>query len=451
MGLKMKNRIFYKQLFEIVFPIAVLNFMSALVSASDALMLGWLNQDSLSAVSLASQIQFVQNLFLAAITIGLTILAAQYWGKNDTESVEEVLAIALRCSILVSFVFMLAALIFPRQLMLIFTADEKLVSLGTEYLRTVGVSYLLTGISQTYLCVMKNSGRVTRSTVYGSTALISNLILNAVLIFGIGGFSGFGIKGAAIATVLARIIELFFVLMENRKKDVVRVRWEKLLHPSVDLKKDFRKYTLPVLLNEIAWGCGFTMFSVIMGHLGSDAVAANSIANIVKNLIVCVALGIGSGSSIIVGNELGRGDKDKAREYGDRLCHIAILIGVISGLIILVCSPLIVRFSGTLSIQAKEYLQSMLFICAYYMIGKSVNCTTISGIFCAGGDTKFGFFCDLITLWAVVVPIGALAAFVWKLPILVVYFLLNLDEIIKLPAVYIHYKKYHWVKNLTER
>lgn len=447
----MDKKTFYKQLVRLVLPIAIQNFMSALVSASDALMLGWLAQDSLSAVSLATQIQFVLNLFLMAIIIGLTILAAQYWGKKDMQSVEQVLAIALRISIGISTVFALAAGLLPELLMKVFTNEELLITLGADYLRIVAVSYLFTGISQVYLCVMKNSDRVNRSTIYGSVAMVLNLILNTILIFGGFGLPSLGIRGAAIATSVARAVELLLVLLENRKKNVVRIRARYLLHPEKCLQQAFKKYTVPVLANEIAWGCGFTMFSVIMGHLGTDAVAANSIANIVKNLIASVALGIGVGSGIIVGNELGRGNMKLAREYGDRLCHISIWMGVVTGIFILLLRPAVIGFSGTLSHQATRYLQLMLCVCSYYMIGKSINSTVIAGIFCAGGDTKFGFFCDLITMWVIVVPLGAIAAFILQLPVMVVYLILNMDELVKLPAVYIHYKKYHWVKNLTEK
>lgn len=447
----MKKEGFYIKLCKLVIPIALQNFMSALVSASDALMLGWFDQNSLSAVSLATQIQFVLNLFLMAIIIGLTILAAQYWGKKDTDAVEHVLAISLRASVWISIIFGMCALFVPDILMHIFTNERVLVALGVKYLRIVSVSYIFTGISQVYLCVMKNSGRVSRSTIYGSAAIILNLILNTILIFGFGNIPRLGISGAAIATLIARTVELILVLVENRKRDVVRIRISCLLTPDHRLRGDFIKYTAPVIANEIAWGCGFTMFSVIMGHLGTDAVAANSIANIVKNLIACIALGIGSGSGIMVGNELGKGNTELEKEYGDRLCRLSICIGAISGILILIGSPAILNFSGILSSQAKEYLEFMLYICAYYIIGKSINSTVIAGIFCAGGDTKFGFWCDLIVMWAIIVPLGSIAAFWLKWPVMTVYLILNLDEIVKLPAVYIHYKKYKWVRNLTER
>ena len=220
------------------------------------------------------------------------------------------------------------------------------------------------------------------------------------------------------------------------------------MHNDKRLRHDFWKYSSPVLGNEIVWGVGFTMYSVIMGHLGSDAVAANSIANIVKNLVACFCMGLGSGGGIMVGNELGAGRLDKAKEYGGRLCRLSVLCGVTSGIVLLALSPLILTVTD-LSVTANAYLKWMLVMCSYYMVGKSVNGTTIAGIFCAGGDSRFGFLCDTVTMWCITVPLGFLTAFMLKLPVLAVYFIVNLDEIVKLPAVYRHYKKYKWVKDLT--
>lgn len=446
---KTENQIFYNRLFTLVLPIAIQNLMTALVSASDALMLGLLNQSSLSAVSIATQIQFVLNLFYAAFTIGTTILAAQYWGKGDSESVEMVLAVALRLSISISAVFFLAVNLMPGLLMGIFTNEHDLIRLGIPYLRVVGWSYLCMGISQIYLCVMKNSGRVVKSTIFGSVSVILNLILNAVLIFGLFGLPALGIVGAAAATVIARAVELALVLAENAGCDGVRIRLCRLRSPSPQISRDFYRYTSPVMANELVWGCGFTMFSVIMGHMGSDAIAANSIANIMKNIIACLCLGIAAGSGILVGNELGSGNPERAKEYGKKLCRASLAAGALSGALLLICSPLVFAFATALTEQARRYLQMMLYVCSYYLIGKSINSTVVAGIFCAGGDTKFGLICDLVTMWLVIVPIGLFAAFVLKLPVMAVYVLLNMDEFVKIPAVYRHYKKYGWLKNLT--
>lgn len=439
---------FYGKLVGLVFPIAFQQFMLSLVSASDAVMLGKLNQDSLSAVSLAGQVMFVFNLFLAALTIGASMFAAQYWGKGDTDTVERILAFVLRFSVIVSAVFFAGAELFPELLMKIFTSEAKLVSYGADYLRVVGSSYLFCGASQIYLCIMKNSGHAGKSTLISSFAVVLNILLNAVFIFGLLGMPAMGIAGAALATVTARGAELIWAVLDSLKEGHIRLRKRYVSVRDRALEKTFWKYTLPVLGNELVWGCGFTMFSVIMGHMGSDAVAANSIAGIVKNLAVCFCLGVGSGGGIIVGNELGAGRMALAKEYGSRLCRVSIISGIISGLFVLVISPVILHFSS-ISGQALYYLKWMLVMCSYYLVGKSVNSTTIGGIFCAGGDSRFGFLCDAVTLWVIIVPLGCLAAFVLKWPVTAVYFVLNLDEIIKLPAVYRHYKKYIWVKDLT--
>ena len=429
-------------------PIAFQQFMLALVSASDALMLGMISQNSLSAVSLAGQVTFIHSLLLEAITIGLSLLAAQYWGKGDIPAVERIFAYVMKITVLISLLFTLSALLVPGLLMKIFTNDPVLIRGGSVYLRVIAVSYLLTGISQMYLCILKNSGRAGKSSMISATSVIINIFINAVLIYGLFGIPRMEIAGAALATVTARVIEVVWCVCETSRKDQVKLRAKYLLRNDIILRRDFWKYTTPVICNEIVWGTGFSMYSVIMGHLGTDAVAANSIANIVKNLAACFCMGLGNGGGIMVGNELGAGKPDTAREYGGRLCRLAVASGIVSGLILLACSPLILRVAN-LSTVSREYLQGMLLICAYYMIGRSVNGVTISGIFCAGGDSRFGLYCDCITMWCIIVPLGLIAAFILKLPVLAVYFVVSLDEFVKIPAVYRNYKKYRWVRDLT--
>ncbi|MBS6733908.1 MAG: MATE family efflux transporter [Clostridiales bacterium] len=443
-----KNSEFYSKLFSLVLPIAFQQFMLAAVNASDALMLGLLDQDSLSAVSLAGQVQFVFNLFLAAMTIGASMLAAQYWGKGDRDAVERILALVLKITTPVSLAVFLAAQLCPGLLMRIFTRDEVLIAGGVRYLQVVGLSYLMTGISQIFLCILKNSGQAMKSTVISSFSVVLNIFLNAVFIFGFWIFPEMGIAGAALATVIAKTAELLWLFAESCREGRIHLRMRYVMHTDPLLRKDFWKYTTPVLANEMVWGCGFTMYSVIMGHLGSDAVAANSIANIVKNLIACFCSGIGNGGGILVGNELGQGNLEKARSYGGRLCRISIVSGIISGLVLLALSPLILSVSNLSDVSA-GYLRGMLLICSYYMIGRAVNATTIAGIFCAGGDSRFGLLCDTIVMWVIAVPLGLISAFVLNLPVLAVYFVISLDEMVKLPAVYRHYKKYAWVKDLT--
>ena len=422
--------------------------MVALVSASDALMLGFISQDALASVSLAGQVMFIYTLFQFAITSGAGIFAAQYYGKGDINSVEKILSIVLKFNVSIAFVFSASAIFIPKVLMNIFTNDPTLIEYGSQYLMIMGLSYLMMGFSQVYLCIMKNCGMASRSALISSVSMMLNIVMNAFLIYGIGFLPRLEIKGAAIATLLSRVIELVWTLLQLSRKDSIKLRKKYFFKSDKALFHDYCKYTAPILGNELVWGCGFAMFSVIMGHLGSDATAANSVANIVKNIMICFCMGTANAGGIIVGNELGQGHLDTAREYGSKTCKTALIIGLISGGLILAVSPLVVRFAN-LSETAAGYLQVMLIVCSYYVVGKTMNTTTIAGIFCAGGDSKFGFICDIITMWVIVVPIGLISAFALDLPVLTVYVLMNIDEIIKLPAVYINYKKYNWLKDLT--
>ncbi len=444
------NKSLYKQLSGIVAPIAFQYLMSSLVTASDAFMLGFLDQDSLSASSLAGQIAFIFSLFYGAFVFGLTVLAAQYWGKGDKKTAEEVLAITMRYSLLVGLIFTLTTALLPKQIMMIFTSDSMLIESGAKYLRMVSLSYLLTGFTQAYFGMMKVCSRAKLSSVIGSLSVVINIILNALLIFGIGFFPKMNIEGAALATVLARIFEAIMVIIAVLQKLCPSLNLKLMLKSdNKELHKDYWKYTVPLLINQIGWGGGVTMYSVIMGHLGSDAVAANSIASIVRSIIASLCWGIASGVGIIIGGMLGRNELSEAKKAGGSFVRLSIWIGTASGVVILAVTPLVLHFIH-LAPQAQHYLKYMMLMAAYYIIGNSLNSTIISGIFPSGGDTRFGMCCDVITLWVVVVPMGMIGAFVLDLPVLAVAFILTLDEFVKIPAVYKHYMKYKWVKNITK-
>ena len=445
----MRNEGDYKKLLKIVGPISFQYLMTSLVSASDAFMLGFLDQTSLSAVSLATQVAFVYSLFFGAFVFGFNVMGAQYYGKKDIGSVERIITITLRYTMIVGLMFTLVTLIIPDKVMYIFTSDPELIREGARYLRAVSASYLLTGISQVYFGVLKVCDRAGLSSLIGSLAVVINIILNAVLIFGIGSFRGMGIVGAALATVCARIFEVVFALVATARFKCPKTRIKYLLQRDDKvLHRDYWKYTIPLLINQLGWGGGVTMYSVIMGHLGSDAVAANSIASIVRSMVASMCWGIASAVGIVLGQLLGNGELEEAKRLGGKYVRLSIWIGVGSGLIILCLTPLVL---GVISLTdvAQRYLKWMLFMAAYYIIGNSLNSTIISGIFPAGGDTKFGMICDLVTLWCVIVPMGMLFAFVIKAPVLVVAFILTLDEFVKIPAVYKHYMKYAWVRNIT--
>ena len=443
----MKDREFWKKLSPLVLPIAFQQLMSALVGTSDTLMMGLIDQSSLSAVSLATQITFVLSLFHFGLTSSGSVLAAQYWGKGSREDVAQIFAILMRPMALVGTVFTALSLVCPGLLMRIFTPDPVLIALGSNYLRAVALSYFLSSINQTYLTILRNSGLAMTATVISSTGVVINIVLNAVLIFGLLGFPALGAVGAALATTLTRIVEFVWVVWETAKPNRIKLK-KAYLFGKCTLAREFWKHGTILTANNLVWGVGITMGSVILGRLGSDAVAANSIAMTMKNLINCFCMGLATGGAIVVGNELGADHLDTAKRYGNKLVKLSYISGGITAAALVALTPVILRVAE-LSPQSQEYLKWMIVVCSINLIGMSHNSAVISGIFPSGGDTRFGFICDTITLWVIIVPLGFLAAFVWDLPIWIVYTIINMDEWVKMPFVWRHYLKYNWVKNLT--
>ena len=351
--------LFRRSLISLVLPITIQQFMLSLVSVTDAVMLGFVEQTFLSAVSLAGQVQFVLNLSAGALAVGAGILAAQYWGKQDKNTVERIIPIAMRWGVLVGAAFTLAALFCPRQSMLIFTSEEPLIEAGIVYLKAVAPSYLLFSISQICLCSLKNAGFAKASSIINSTAVVINIVLNAVLIFGLCGFPKLGIAGAAYATVAARLVELVWVAVYARKPDCIRIRWNKILRKDPILEGDFWKYTIPILVASLVWGIGSTMYSVIMGHLGSDAVAANSVVTMIRNILFCLCRGLAQGTTVLIGNILGSGNLEKAKDYASRLVKLSAIMGLGTGVLLIAASPAIIAVAP-LPETARSYLFGMI-------------------------------------------------------------------------------------------
>ncbi len=442
------DKIFCGKLFRLTVPIALQSLMLALVAAADAIMLGSFAQDAMAAVSLATQIQFVQNMILMAFVSGFGILGAQYWGKGDKQTVNDIFCMTLRCCGVVSVLFFVGCVCFPDYLMRLFTNEEVLISIGVKYLQIAGWSYLLTGISQCYLAVMKVSEHASQTALVSSCAVIINIVLNAVFIFGLFGLPAMEVRGAALATLIARIIELIWCIYYSTREGYISPNWKRFTKRIPVLAADFRRCALPLLGGSLFWGIGFTSYTAFMGHMGTDAAAANSVAAVVRDLICCLCNGIASGGGIMVGNELGSGNMKRGKLYGDRLVKLAFLCGFLSTGVMLAATPLVLKFVK-LSEKAGDYLVGMMVIMAVYMIGRAVNTIVINGIFAAGGDTMFDVYSLAVCMWGIAVPLAAVGTFLFHWPVLVVYACTCLDEVGKIPWVMYHYRKYGWVKDLT--
>ena len=442
------DKIFCRKLYQLTAPIALQSLMLASVAAADAFMLGSVDQNSMSAVSLATQIQFIQNMILMAFVAASGVLGAQYWGKGDVRTVNDIFCISLRYCGVVSLLFFLGCVCFPRGLMLVFTDETVLIDIGIRYLRVAGWSYLLTGISQCYLSIMKVSDHASQTAKISSGAVIINIVLNAVFIFGLFGIPAMGVQGAALATLIARVVELIWCIVCSQRKGFLRPDWSRFMKRNSLLASDFRKCAMPLLGASLFWGVGFTSYTAFMGHMGTDAAAANSVASVVRDLICCLCNGISSGGGILVGHELGAGNLKQGKLYGDRLVKLAFLCGFLSTGIMLLATPFVIHFVK-LTDQAGRYLIGMMIIMSVYMIGRAANTIIINGIFAAGGDTLFDMYSLAVCMWGIAIPLAAAGTFLFHWPVLVVYACTCLDEVGKIPWVMIHYKKYIWVKDLT--
>ncbi len=439
---------FYGKLKKLTLPIAFQSLMLASVAAGDALMLGHVAQDQMTAVSLATQIQFVQNMFIMSVTAAGSILGAQYWGKGDRAALQKLFNLMLRWSGLISLLFFAACEIVPEALMHLFSHDDPIIAIGSGYLRIAGFSYLMTGISQCYLTTMKVTDHVNPCAWISSGAVVLNILLNAVFIFGLFGMPEMEARGAALATTLARAAELAMCMAFSAGEKYIRPAWNRLFERQRELARDFRKQCLPLLGGGLFWGVGFTSYTAIIGHMGSDAAAANSVAAVVRDLICCVCNGVGSAAGIMVGNELGAGNLEKGKAYGIKLKNFSFVIGFASTAAVLALTPLVTRMV-ILTEEAQSFLTGMMIIMAVYMIGRCVNTVTINGVLDGGGDTVFDMYSLAVCMWGIAIPLALLGAFVFHWPVLLVYACTCLDEVGKIPWVMYRFRKYRWVKNLT--
>ena len=439
---------FYRQMFKLAIPIIIQNLLSAAVNSSDVIMLNYVGQSAISAVSLAANYSNILFMVYYGLGTGASLLCAQYFGKKNMQAIHAVEGIALRFSLAISALVALAAFTMPQRMLLLFTSDQELIAIGSSYIRIMGITYLCWGVTEIYLAILRSIGRVTISMTLNMLAFGLNILLNAVFIFGLFGAPKLGVTGVAIATASSRLIQLIACVIVSLLSKDVKLNPAYMFIRSKTLLNDFVHLSLPALGNDLSWSVAFSMYSVILGHLGTEAVAANSLVTVVRNVGSVFCFAIASAGTILLGRVMGQGELDKSKSYASRMLKMTVVAGAVGGVIVLAVTPFVLRFAS-LNDTAMHYLEYMLLINSYYIMGSAVNTALIAGVFRAGGDTKFGLICDTIDMWVYAVPLGFFAAFVLKLPVLWVYFLLCTDEFVKWPWVIRHYRKGEWAKNIT--
>ena len=439
---------FYRQMFKLAIPIIIQNLLSAAVNSSDVIMLNYVGQSAISAVSLAANYSNILFMVYYGLGTGASLLCAQYFGKKNMQAIHAVEGIALRFSLAISALVALAAFTIPQRMLLLFTSDQELIAIGSSYIRIMGITYLCWGVTEIYLAILRSIGRVTISMALNMLAFGLNILLNAVFIFGLFGAPKLGVTGVAIATASSRLIQLIACVIVSLLSKDVKLNPIYMFIRSKTLLNDFIHLSLPALGNDLSWSVAFSMYSVILGHLGTEAVAANSLVTVVRNVGSVFCFAIASAGTILLGRVMGQGELEKSKSYASGMLKMTVVAGAVGGVIVLTVTPFVLRFAS-LNDTAMHYLKYMLLINSYYIMGSAVNTALIAGVFRAGGDTKFGLICDTIDMWVYAVPLGFFAAFVVKLPVLWVYFLLCTDEFVKWPWVIHHYRKGEWAKNIT--
>lgn len=439
---------FYRQMFKLAIPIIIQNLLSAAVNSSDVIMLNYVGQSAISAVSLAANYSNILFMVYYGLGTGASLLCAQYFGKKNMQAIHAVEGIALRFSLAISALVALAAFTIPQRMLLLFTSDQELIAIGSSYIRIMGITYLCWGVTEIYLAILRSIGRVTISMALNMLAFGLNILLNAVFIFGLFGAPKLGVTGVAIATASSRLIQLIACVIVSLLSKDVKLNPIYMFIRSKTLLNDFIHLSLPALGNDLSWSVAFSMYSVILGHLGTEAVAANSLVTVVRNVGSVFCFAIASAGTILLGRVMGQGELEKSKSYASGMLKMTVVAGAVGGVIVLAVTPFVLRFAS-LNDTAMHYLKYMLLINSYYIMGSAVNTALIAGVFRAGGDTKFGLICDTIDMWVYAVPLGFFAAFVLKLPVLWVYFLLCTDEFVKWPWVIHHYRKGEWAKNIT--
>ncbi len=433
-------------------PIMLQNLIDTLVNSADTIMLGYVDQTAMSASSLANVFVFVLSCFYFGLTTATSVMCAQYYGKGDMKALEKIIGMALKVTMLISVVFFLVGFFLPGTIMRIFSDSEPTIEAGIIYLRVVSISFLFTGITKVYIGAIRSIGKVTFPSICCVVSLATNVFFNAAFIFGFWFFPKLGLVGVAIGTVIARAVELVLCIVYSCVTKDAKIRVKYLVSRAGILFKDFMKICLPSVGNDIVWALATSVFAVILGHIGDDIVAANAVAVMIVNIGAIASRGFANATTIIIGQTLGKDEKETTKIYAKRMLWLTLAVGVMGCILMLIIRPFILDFyADKLTATALSYLSIMIFMTTYRLIGEGINTCLICGCFRGGGDTKYGLYMDMIMMWCVALPIMAIAAYVLKLPPMWVYFAMTLDEMEKMPFIFVHYKKYNWLNNITRQ
>ncbi|WP_242850058.1 MATE family efflux transporter [Clostridium polynesiense] len=446
---KIIDKGFYNKLFLIAVPIVIQNFIASALNTVDTVMIGAVGEVEIASVGIANQFFFLFTIILFGITSGCAVFISQFWGKKDIKNIKRVLGLQLIISVFIALVFTLAAVIFPQGIISIFNKDGNVVTSGSQYIVIVAFSYAFTAVTFSYAASLRGIENSKIPMLVSAFALICNTFLNWVFIFGNLGSPAMGVQGAALATLIARILEaVLMIYYVYHIRSPLAAKFKELIDLTSEFSLKILKKGLPVLLNESCWGLGIVMYNIVYGRIGAQATAAMQINNTITNLFMVVIFGVSNACMVIIGNRVGAQEYESARSYSRKFIKLSIVIGVLIAAGISLFAPFILSFFN-ISQLVYDYTRNILYITAAVMCFRTFNLVMIVGILRGGGDTKAAFYIEASTMWFIGVPLSMIAAFILGMPVYAVAALSMLEEIAKAILGYYRFRSGKWINNLV--
>ena len=443
-----KDRSFYRTLVTLAVPISLQNLVTFAVSFADNVMIGSLGDDAISGVYIGGQLQSVLQMFVGGIEGAILILAAQYWGKKDTQSIRKVVSIGIKFALAVGLLSSLVAVLFPQWVIRAFTTEPGVIQEGAAYVQIVGFTYLFFSVSQVMIAAMRSVETARIGLYISCMALVINVCLNYVFIFGHFGFPAMGVRGAALATLVSRILEMCvgvgYVFFVDKK---LRFGLKDLLHTDRQLLRDFIRYGLPVIGGQVVWAINSLANTKILGYYSAGVIAAASITGMLHNLVYVWMNGMSSAVGIITGKTVGAGQYEKMKEYSKTVQMIFLFVGLISGAAVFLARDGFISLYNA-SPEAQAYSRQFINVISVTIIGTCYQAACLFGLVKSGGDISFVFKNDTIFVFLVVIPSSLLAMWLGAPP-WVVFACLKCDQILKCFVAIVKINRYNWMKNLT--
>lgn len=449
MALMVREKRFYKTFASMTGVIAMQNLITFAVNLADNVMIGGYSQTALSGVAIVNQIQFLLQMLMLGTGSAIGVLGAQYWGKKELQPIRKATSVGVLLGVILSAVMLLTVFFFPHQTMGLLTNEQSVIEEGSKYLVIVCFSYVLFAISNNLLSALRSVETVKIGFVVNLIALVVNITLNYGLIYGRLGLPEMGVEGAAIATLTARIVEflvvVIYVLFLDKK---ICWRPKNLLHVDKAMFRDFIKVGMPLILANGIWGVAMSVQTAILGRMGEDTIAANSIATTIFQVVSVVAYAASNSSSVIIGKTVGEGDISRVKAYTKTMQILFLAIGVVTGITLYSCTDFIIGLYDVTA-AAEVLARQFILVLSVTVVGTAYQCSCLTGIVTGGGDTKFVLINDLIHQWLIVIPAAFLSAFVFHAPLWVTFACLKADQVLKCFVAIVKVNRYRWIHVLT--